>query len=157
MTSTLAIRRCEERDTPQVIQILDATWTDTWAPRMPVQKANNWYEANISARYVAKCWPFLQVAERVGAIVGFVHVGGAEIRSLHVTPVAQRSGIGRALVAAAELEIRGFGHGEAKVETESYNDGALAFYQALGYVVTGARDDDVLGVPTRLIVLGKRL
>ncbi|WP_341720925.1 GNAT family N-acetyltransferase [Micromonospora sp. FIMYZ51] len=54
---------------------------------------------------------------------------------LHVTPEVQRQGIGRALVQAAEDLGRRRGAHRMTLDVDVDDAGAIAFYQALGYVV----------------------
>jgi GNAT superfamily N-acetyltransferase len=92
------------------------------------------------------------VAEYDGALAGFtglalpardtdVH-GAGEITTLYVEPERWRRGIGRALVDAAAAEMRDDGCDEALLWVYEANDGARAFYAALGFHPDGARKTD---------------
>lgn len=59
--------------------------------------------------------------------------GEAEIRALAVTVAARGSGIGRALLAAAQLRLREAGVRRGWVVTTNDNLAALALYQKAGY------------------------
>ena len=52
-----------------------------------------------------------------------------------VAPQARRAGIGRALMAAAEGWLRARGAPKIQLMVRDGNDGAAAFYAALGYDV----------------------
>jgi GNAT superfamily N-acetyltransferase len=82
------------------------------------------------------------VAEVDGEVVGWVHVVEStslqsgtlvEIRGLVVAANARRSGVGRALVAAAEAWASGRGHETIRVRTDVFRDDARAFYLGVGY------------------------
>lgn len=88
---------------------------------------------NFSAENVAslmKCRQTL-VAEVDGAIVGTVALQGSQIKSLFVSPLHQRQGIGTALMA--EVERLAVEAGLAEVSLSS-SLSAFKFYELLGYV-----------------------
>lgn len=84
------------------------------------------------------------LAKTNGNVLGFLSLKqhnpySAEIRVMAVHPSAQRGGIGRALVAAAEIHVRGLGVEYMQVKTlgpsrpdEGYAR-TRAFYEALGF------------------------
>jgi len=88
------------------------------------------------------------VAERAGEIVGFssvrvLHAADrpvlvprhfVEVDSLAVRADHYRSGVGRALMAAAERWAAERGLYEIELSVWEFNQGALAFYEELGYV-----------------------
>lgn len=82
-------------------------------------------------------------------LVGTVMVGDDGHRGwmyyLAVRPDAQRSGLGRVLVAAAERWLEARGCVKAQLMVRGTNADAIGFYRALGY-----EDQDV-------VVLGRRL
>lgn len=97
---------------------------------------------------------FLLVAEaetepRASMIVGTVMAGYEGHRGwmyyLASDPEFRREGIGRALVAEAELRFEAAGCPKAMLMVRGGNEAAIGFYERLGYI-----EEDVL-------VLGKRL
>ena len=77
-----------------------------------------------------------------GEVVGWVHVVEStslqsgtlvEIRGLVVAASARRTGVGRALVAAAEAWAVRRGHEVLRVRTDVRRDDARAFYLGVGY------------------------
>ncbi len=77
------------------------------------------------------------VGERDGAVRGFLHAhdaNGPWVNSFYVDPPAWRSGIGRALLATA-LEYFGPG-ASVGLQVVTYNDRAIAFYRAMGFVLS---------------------
>jgi ribosomal protein S18 acetylase RimI-like enzyme len=90
------------------------------------------------------------VAERQGAICGVVTVSVretpdipilvprryAQVDTLAVLPGQRRMGIGRALMARAHAWAREQGASEIELTVWAFNEGAAAFYEALGYATT---------------------
>jgi ribosomal protein S18 acetylase RimI-like enzyme len=92
----------------------------------------------------------LMLAELDGALVGAVMVGydghrGA-INYLAVDPARQRSGVGQALMAAAERWLTDRGCPKINLHVRTGNRDVLGFYRRLGYDV-----DDVVPLSKRLI------
>jgi len=67
------------------------------------------------------------------------------VNYLAVDPAHRRSGIARALMAAAEAHLRALGAPKVNLQVRRSNAGVVAFYEALGYV-----DDDVVSLGRRL-------
>jgi ribosomal protein S18 acetylase RimI-like enzyme len=73
------------------------------------------------------------ISLKVGADVAGVERG--HVADLAVTEDARRSGVGRALMQAAEAWARERGFDVLSLDVWSTNDAALAFYRRLGYSV----------------------
>ena len=73
---------------------------------------------------------------------------------LYIDEKRRGQGLGRALVARWEADMRGMGHGMAMTSTQSDED-AQYFWRALGYRDAGSFDIDVPGYaqPPELIML----
>lgn len=93
--------------------------------------------------------PALSVASRNGQMVGFCVVeapsrdpdtgpGVAEIAALNVRPAVWRSGVGTALMEAAQDALRTDGWAEVSLWVLERNDRALAFYGGLGFKPDGS-------------------
>ena len=145
------IRAAGDGDRSRLAEIMDATWHDTWAPHLPAVADQTWRDNGIAALFIDQVWAFCLVAVSDEDIVGFAHLSGDEVTSLHVDPTIKRRGIGRSLMAAAEAQIRSHGYGRLRIETEDFNTPAHAFYAALGYVEVRRFIGDVIGfeVPCR--------
>ncbi|WP_298672200.1 GNAT family acetyltransferase [uncultured Sphingomonas sp.] len=90
------------------------------------------------ARALAGPASAILVARRAGAIVGSVMTGYDGHRGwvyyLAVAPDARRAGLGRALMDAAEAWLRARGAPKLQLMVRAGNEGAQAFYRALGFV-----------------------
>ncbi len=80
----------------------------------------------------------LLVAEADGAVIGSAMVGHDGHRGwvyyLAAAPAQQRSGLGRALMQAAEDWARGRGVPKLMLMVRPENERVRAFYEALGYI-----------------------
>lgn len=81
-----------------------------------------------------------------GAALGFMGLTGGEIDSLFLAPEFQRRGGGRALVEHARALA-----GKLTVSVNEQNPGAVRFYEACGFIVTGRSDVDSMGRPFPLL------
>jgi ribosomal protein S18 acetylase RimI-like enzyme len=89
------------------------------------------------ARKLADSPELLLVGEEDGAIVGSVMAGydghRGWINYLAVHPARQGSGLGRALMDAAEERLRALGCAKINLQVRDGNEDARAFYEAIGY------------------------
>lgn len=87
-------------------------------------------------QFLAAKWVTVIVAER-GAIAGWAarEKMDEEITDLWVDPAAQRQGLGTALLATLEDEMRRSGFEAADLQTHARNAPALAFFRKQGYAV----------------------
>jgi GNAT superfamily N-acetyltransferase len=130
-------RESVEELTPRLC-IGAADWID---PAAMLDAARGWVRESLDAGTVL-------VAEDDGAVVGFVSVkershftGAAEayVGELVVAEAAEGRGVGRSLMAAVEEWARGRGIARVSLDTGAANEGARAFYAALGYAETDVR------------------
>ena len=150
-----ALRPAREADQARIAEILRATWISAYAPRLPAPVSNRFLDQGIPEIYVGANWQSLHVAELAGRIAGFLHVEGDFVRSLHVDPADAGKGCGRALMAYAEKLVSAAGIKTVRVDTETFNTPALAFYQRIGYRETGRKLTELLGAPVTLLLLEK--
>lgn len=64
------------------------------------------------------------------------------IDALHVPSAFQRRGIGRRLLIRAERDIAEKGFRQVRLETDTFNAQAQAFYKALGYIEMARYPDE---------------
>jgi ribosomal-protein-alanine N-acetyltransferase len=78
--------------------------------------------------------------EPAAGYISLRHGGGeAEILRLAVDPAARRRGVARALVACGLAQLRGKKVESCHLEVRMDNEGAIAFYRALGFARAGRR------------------
>jgi ribosomal protein S18 acetylase RimI-like enzyme len=114
------------------------------------QRADMWHRALDRPRG----HPSVLVGERDGQVLGFAAVGPArddeqlgEIYAINVDPDAWGEGVGRALLDAAQDELRALGFHTAILWVHPENPRARRFYEAAGWRVDRVeRVEDVLGV-----------
>ncbi len=103
------------------------------------------------ARFLRVRPEWFLVDEERGTLVASVMVGYDGHRGwlyyLAVDPAQQRTGRGRRLVEHAERLLLAEGCPKLNLQVRGGNEGALAFYRSLGFVV-----DDVISLGKRLIV-----
>ncbi|MGD9891032.1 MAG: N-acetyltransferase family protein [Dehalococcoidia bacterium] len=87
-----------------------------------------------------------------GEIAGFVRLGpdpddpsGGFVFLLYVLPSYWRTGVGTALMAAADAAFRDMGLGSATLGVLEANDRARRFYERLGWHTDGSRQMDTYG------------
>ncbi|HMN26711.1 MAG TPA: GNAT family N-acetyltransferase [Caldilineaceae bacterium] len=102
-------------------------------------------------------WLTLFVRNTAGAIeagiIAYTWAGACRVQSLWVQEARRGQGYGRALLSAAEEEARRRGCHVIVLETHSFQ--APAFYQRLGYTISGWHEDYPVG--HRQYFLHKRL
>ena len=86
-----------------------------------------------------------EVASLAGSVMAGYEGHRGSINYLAVEPTHQRNGLGGALMAAAEGQLRAAGCPKINLQVRPENAGAIEFYRKIGFVVEGA------------ISLGKRL
>ncbi len=150
-----ALRPAREADQSRIATILRDTWISAYAPRLPAPVSRRFLDQGIPELYVGANWQVLHVAELGDRIAGFLHVEGDFVRSLHVDPADAGKGCGRALMTLAESMVAAAGHKAVRVDTETFNTAALAFYRRIGYRETGRKHTELLGAPVTLVLLEK--
>jgi putative acetyltransferase len=95
---------------------------------------------------------FVAIAED-GAIAGFMGLGRDEIESLFLDPGYLRRGIGTRLIDEARALRPGV---ELLLDVNEQNSGAVAFYEAAGFVVEGRSETDQDGLPFPLLHMRSR-
>ena len=130
MTGAFSIRRSQPADVPALLRI--------W--RRSVDATHDFLSGEDRAaidRAVAHDYlPFAQFLVAIdpeGAPVGFLGSTGREIDSLFVDPAVHGRGVGRLLVESFARSAVG----SLRVEVNEQNAGACAFYERLGFRVTG--------------------
>jgi GNAT superfamily N-acetyltransferase len=105
------------------------------------------------------------VAEEAGRVVGFAVVGPAqdpegagELYAINVDPDQWGTGVGSALLAAAQAELARLGYTEAVLWVLPDNARARRFYEVAGWATDGTqRTGEVLGVVVPEVRYRRRL
>ncbi|HYU31013.1 MAG TPA: ribosomal protein S18-alanine N-acetyltransferase [Thermoanaerobaculia bacterium] len=127
----VAIRPVRGADLPRLAELEELSFADPW----PVE---------LLAIELVHPQAILLAASRERVLAaGYValrHGGGeAEILRLAVEPGERRRGLARALVEGGLERLRRAGVSVCHLEVRAGNQGAIAFYEALGFARTGRR------------------
>ncbi|WP_371232840.1 N-acetyltransferase family protein [Pseudomonas sp. QE6] len=133
MKTPILIRRAEPADADAILRILGETYEATWKPALTAEAIERFESSAHTAAYVRERLPFFHVACIDDAVVGLLDWRDDFIDALHVSVQRQRLGIGAALLSHAEAEIAGAGHRQVRLETDTFNLQARAFYGKNGY------------------------
>lgn len=109
------------------------------------------------AAFVAERSLEFQVAERDGAVVGFVHWQDDFVNALHVSPGQARRGVGSRLMEVAEAAMAKAGHAKSRLETDTFNTASQAFYAARGYLEADRYPDEEWDAGFTTVLLVKPL
>jgi ribosomal protein S18 acetylase RimI-like enzyme len=133
MTTPVLIRRAEAADCDAILRILGETYEATWKPELSAEAVARFESSSHTSTYVRERLAHFAVACIAGEVVGLLDWRDDFIDALHVSPRHQRLGIGAALLHHAEAAIVRDGHGRARLETDTFNHQARAFYGKHGY------------------------
>lgn len=133
MTNPISIRRAGPADAEAILRILGETYEATWKPALSAQAIARFESSAHTIAYVRERLAHFQVACIDGEIVGLLDWRDDFIDALHVSPGQQRRGIGAVLLDHAEQKIRAAGFSQARLETDTFNHQARAFYGKHGY------------------------
>ena len=143
MTEAIRLRRAMPSDSEPLGVVHVQAWREAYADIMPAEILARLDPAERTAMWRDALGRGLVVhlADRDGAIVGFGSCRpqpdaslpqSAEISALYVLRVAQRHGVGRALMAAMARDLLVQGHASASLWVLEANMPARRFYAALG-------------------------
>ncbi|OCW56704.1 GNAT family N-acetyltransferase [Hoeflea olei] len=133
----LAIRPAASAEAQDLAGIGLAAWEiaiSVWgedAGRLRENARNAYYD------FCTSHWPDILVAEWDGELAGWGSCEKADdfITDLWVHPDFQGRGIGTALLAEIEAQIRERGYPAARLDTHAHNTGAIRLYKRQGYRV----------------------
>ena len=157
MSTNLLIRPARASDAAALWAILYDTFESTWRPQITPEAAEAFRAEDRPADYVGRRGLEFRVAERDGAVVGFVDWEGDFVNALHVLAAHARTGVGAALMDEAEAEIAAAGFAAARLETDTFNRRSQAFYAKRGYVEAGRYPDEEWNSDLTTLLLVKPL
>jgi len=132
----VTIREIVEGDRGHWVRLRDALWPGSLSDHET--ETRTYFEKRLEA-------PIVFVAEADGRLVGFLELDYRKyapgcssspvpfIEGWYVEPALQGTGIGRALVEAAEAHARAAGHHEIASDAELENADGIAAHLAVGY------------------------
>jgi ribosomal-protein-alanine N-acetyltransferase len=131
VSPSLSIRQAREDDLRRIAWLEDAAFADPWPYDLLA------YEFTHPRGFLLVASP----GERPAAgYVAFRHGGGeAELLRLAVDPADQRRGVARSLVDCGLERLRQEKIQTCFLEVRMDNEGAIAFYRALGFARVGRR------------------
>jgi len=142
--SAVTIRRAQRDDIPAIKKIHRAAWSLAYrgiVPHAAIEAETGQSDASWAVAIAAES-PGLFVAERTGAVVGWIRLVGTMIKSLHVDPACHGGGIGRTLLGHAV----GLIGGDAFLLCLAENRRAGGFYVRLGWRDGGRESERIGGV-----------
>lgn len=89
---------------------------------------------------------FTVAVDDTDRVIGFLKVQGNEIDSLYIAPAFHGQGLGRRFVAEAAARAA-----TLEVEVNAQNRQAVGFYEAIGFCVISAKEEDGDGRPYPLL------
>lgn len=152
----ILVRAAGQSDADALEAILRDTFESTWRPNVSAPAGEAFLAEDRPARYVARNGLDFHVAEREGEVVGLVHWRDDFVHALHVRSDHARSGVGARLMDLAEAEVARVGFGALRLETDTFNLAAQAFYSTRGYREAARYADQQWnsGLTTLLLVKG---
>ncbi len=148
MSSPVTVRDATNEDASAIRRVAQASWRDTYRDIFEPEFIEGFLDRNYSEAALAgaaeatatEAGAVFLVAEREGAIVGYLHFGegprGPELYRIYADPAHYDTGVGSALLA--ELHRRIEGRVEAYVlDVHSRNERGRAFYDRNGFVTVG--------------------
>jgi GNAT superfamily N-acetyltransferase len=129
----MIIRRATEGDAPALCAILHDTFVSTWLPKLTPAAVQRHRDEDRPTAYIRERSAEFRVAECDGQVVGFVDWNADFINALHVHSRHALRGFGSRLMDLAEQEIASAGYPQARLETDTFNSRARAFYAKRGY------------------------
>lgn len=160
MKTTCSIRRATVEDARRIAEVHVRSWQTAYRGLLPEDGLDSLRVEDREAKwkgYLTDPTSETAVAERGGAVVGFVSYGprrdeearlvkAGEIMALYVAPHAWRLGVGAHLCAHAFSELERQGLAEVTLWVLSGNDRARRFYERMGFRLDGAlKEAEILG------------
>ena len=145
--SEITIRAARQADAAALKHLLDRSWRAHWGPHLDGPALARYNAEQPVVGYVDAYLGAFQVAERAGVVVGMYHLDGPWLHAIHVDSWAIGTGVGRALMDAAEAI------GARRLEVRAFNTRARVFYAARGWLEADENQGSEMGMLVRTIVM----
>jgi ribosomal protein S18 acetylase RimI-like enzyme len=133
------LRRGRAEDAAAIAEIWRLGWRDAHLGIVPPELTDSRSDESFRTRAERRAAE-ATVAVFDGAVAGFVMVAGDEVEQVYVAAQYRGTGVGRALVRAAERRVAEGGHTTAWLAVAAGNARARAFYERSGWRDEGAFD-----------------
>lgn len=153
----MIIRPAREADVFALQTLLRNSWLTIWAPNLQFATVQRWAAADPAGSYAREMWRLFIVADDGVMPRGMFHIEGAHVHALHVDHRHKRHRIGSLLMDEAERRIAAAGHNEATLETDTFNMGAIAFYERRGWKRSAPYETLECGEPVQTCTMTKAL
>ena len=144
--SAVILRRADSDDVIGLSNMLEQSWFAHWGPHVSAKSRARFVREQPARGYVQGLWTDIIVAEDDGEVVGMYHLEGDYLHAIHVAPDRIGSGIGRALMEAAEAE------GARRLDVRAFNTRALQFYAGRGWQESSRSEGSEMGTPVVTIM-----
>ncbi len=133
MSSVIAIERASKDDTDALASLHEQCFSKPWS----AESFGALMENDNTLAFTASRSAAPRSVEAF--IVTHVAADEAEILTLGTTPKMRRSGLARALVRVAAIEVHALGAKEIFLEVAANNVAAQALYSGIGFLAAGKR------------------
>ena len=157
---THTIRKPSQSELPALTQLWYDGWQMAHAAHVPASLTEIRTFDSFTLRLAAH-FDDIRVVGEAGSPIGFCLTKGAEIYQIFVSPAAQGTGAASALMTDGLDRIRAAGHASAKLDVNTQNARAIAFYEKMGWQQKGVEtimlDTQADPYPLPCLVMTKNL
>jgi ribosomal-protein-alanine N-acetyltransferase len=143
---TFEVRDARSEDAEAIARVARASWTDTYGEIFEPEFIEGFLARNYAVERLAEATreaerrgEIFLVAERGGAIAGYLHFGagprGPHLFRIYADPIAYGSGIGSVLLDELHRRLDERGIGSYELEVHERNERGRAFYDRKGFVI----------------------
>jgi GNAT superfamily N-acetyltransferase len=140
----VTVRAAEPADAAELVRVINAAFNPAESffvdgDRISLDEVRRYFDKGV----------FLVAGDMAGCVYVELRSDRAYFGLLSVDPARQKSGVGKALIDAAETYGREHGCGSMDIRIVNLRSELPAFYRKLGYLETGT-EEFTPGVPTKL-------
>ncbi|WP_345955702.1 GNAT family N-acetyltransferase [Mucilaginibacter sp. PAMB04168] len=157
-------------DVPEIVALVNSAYrgetsTRGWTSESHLLEGIRIDENEMSGYFTRSEITLLKCTNEVNEIVGFVYLEQVKNNKLYlgmltVNPLLQAAGIGRQLLAAADVQARKLGCQAIKISVITSRLELISWYERRGYIATGktmplVTHNSVAKVPVELMIMEK--